>query len=452
MLRHALLTIVVIAFAAPAPAQLSLTQVGNGFNQPLFVTSAPGDTDPNRLYVVEKGGTVRTFVANTTTPGTPVSTFLDLPTILGAGQVLTAGEQGLLGMAFSPGFANGNGFVYVDYVGNNGTTQGQTHIDRFTVSGGSVVPGSRANILAFDQNVAGQTNHKGGWLGFGPDNSLYIATGDGGSANDPMSNAQNRTVLLGKMLRIIPNTGAGGGYVIPADNPFVGNPSGFRQEIYAYGLRNPFRNSFDRATGNLYIGDVGQGAREEINFVPAGSTGGQNFGWRRYEGNILTPGISDTTPTAAQVTFPIYDYPHTNGNAAITGGYVYRGHDISDRGQSLDGTYIFGDFVSGRMYSFRFDGTTISDFLERTTEMNSLGVLGGNSLASFGEDNLGRVYAVDIGGQIYRITGVPVPEPATLLAWCSAAAGCWWWRKTARSQPGELGRRRRLHEPVDLDR
>jgi hypothetical protein len=184
----------------------------------------------------------------------------------------------------------------------------------------------------------------------------------------------------------------------------------------------------------LWIGDVGQGTREEINFVPAGNNGGQNFGWRRYEGNILTPAITDTTPAAAQVTFPIYDYPHTNGNAAITGGYVYRGGDIVDRGRSLDGTYIFGDYVSGRVYSFRYDGTTISDFLERTTEMNSLAVLGGNSVDSVGEDNLGRLYAVDIGGQIFRITGVPVPEPATTLAWCSAAAGCWWLRRKRRMQ------------------
>lgn len=433
MLRPTLLTIAVLAFAAPAHAQLSLSQVGNGFSQPLFVTAAPGDVDPNRLYVVEKGGTVRTLSANTTTPGMPGSTFLNLPSILGAGQVLTGGEQGLLGMAFGPGFANGNGFVYVDYVGNNGTTQGETRIDRFTVSNGSVVPGSRANILTFAQNVAGATNHKGGWIGFGPDNSLYIATGDGGSANDPNNNAQNRSVLLGKMLRIIPNTGAGGGYIIPANNPFVGNTSGFRLEIFAYGLRNPFRSSFDRATGNLYIADVGQGTREEINFVPAGSNGGQNFGWRRFEGNVLTPGISDTTPTSAEVTFPIHDYTRTNGNGAVTGGYVYRAGDIMDRGQSLDGTYIFGDFVSGRVYSFRYNGSTLSDFFERTTEMNSLAVLGTNSLASFGEDNLGRLYLVDIGGQIYRV----VPEPATTLAWCTAATVLLWWRSKART--GEKG-------------
>ena len=155
MLRRSLLSIAVFAIAAPAPAQLTLTQVGNSFNQPLFITAAPGDVDPNRLFVVEKGGTVRTFLANTTTPGAPTSTFLDLPSILGPGQVLTGGEQGLLGMAFGPGFANGNGFVYVDYVGNNGTTQGETRVDRFTVSNGSVLAGSRANVLTFAQNVAG---------------------------------------------------------------------------------------------------------------------------------------------------------------------------------------------------------------------------------------------------------------------------------------------------------
>jgi Glucose / Sorbosone dehydrogenase len=438
VIGHRLVAVVaaalVLCSSDPARAQVMLSQVGIGFTQPLFVAAAPGDSDPNRLYVVEKGGTVRTFTANTTTPGTPSSTFLDLPSILGAGQLLTAGEQGLLGMAFGPGFANGNGFVYVDYVGNNGTTQGETRVDRFTVSGGSVVAGSRANVLTFPQNVAGQTNHKAGWLGFGPDGFLYIATGDGGSANDPNANAQNRTVLLGKMLRINPSTAPGGGYTIPATNPFAGNTQGFRQEIFAYGLRNPFRNSFDRATGNFYIADVGQGAREEVDFVPAGNNGGQNFGWRRYEGTILTPGISDSTPTAAEVTFPIHDYPHTNGNASITGGYVYRGGDILDNGQSLDGTYFFGDYVSGRVYSFRYNGSTMTDFRERTAETNSLTVLGGNSLDSFGEDNLGRLYAVDIGGQIYRITGSPIPEPGSLALCAAAAAGAWWLRQRGRRE------------------
>jgi glucose/arabinose dehydrogenase len=431
-----LLAAVAVAVAAsPAFAQLSLTQVGTSFNQPLFATAAPGDTNPNRLYVVEKGGTIRTL-DTTSGVGSPGTTFLNLPSVLGSGQLLTAGEQGLLGMAFGPGFSNGNGFVYVDYVGNNGTTQGETRVDRFTVAGGSITAGSRVNILTFAQNVTGATNHKGGWLGFGPDNSLYISTGDGGSAYDPNSNGQNLTVLLGKLLRINPSTTAGvGGYTIPATNPFAGNTSGYKQEIFAYGLRNPFRNSFDRSTGDLYIGDVGQDTREEVDFVHNGSTGlvgGQNFGWRRFEGNILTPGITDTLPLAADVTFPILDYPHTNGNSAITGGYVYRGGDILDGGQSLDGTYIFGDYVSGRIFSFSYSGTgTVGTMTDRSTEMNSISILGSNGLDSFGEDNLGRLYAVDIDGQIFRITGTAVPEPGTLALTGLAAAGLLWRRRRA---------------------
>ncbi len=418
--------------APPAPAQIALTQVGTGFNQPLFLTAAPGDPNPNNLYVVEKTGTVRSLNAagGVATPG---STFLDLPAVLGAGQVLTAGEQGLLGMAFGPGFANGNGFVYVDYTGNNGTTQGETRVDRFTVSGGSIVAGSRANILTFARNVAGQTNHNAGWIAFGPDNNLYIDTGDGGSANDPMQNAQNRAVLLGKMLRVTPSTTPGvGGYTVPATNPFFGNTSGFRQEIYAYGLRNPFRASFDRGTGNLYIGDVGQNTREEVDFIPAGSNGGQNFGWRRYEGSGLNPGVSDTTPTAAEVTFPIYDYGRANGDGTVVGGYVYRGGDILDHGVSLDGTYIFGDYLTGRIFSFRYGGTgPVGTVTDRSPESNSQAILGPNGLDSFGEDNLGRLYAIDIGGQIYRITGTPVPEPGALALAGAAAGAGWLWRRRA---------------------
>lgn len=416
--------------AVPARAQLSLSPVGTGFSQPLFLTAPTGPgADPNTVYVVQKTGQIRLLNTATQAIG---ATFLDLPTVLGAGQLLTAGEQGLLGMAFGPGFSNGNGFVYVDYTGNNGTTQGETRVDRFTVAGGSIVAGSRANVLTFARNVVGATNHNAGWIGFGPDNNLYVNTGDGGSGNDPNANAQNRAVLLGKMLRITPNTGAGGGYTIPATNPFVGNTSGFRQEIFAYGLRNPFRASFDRGTGNLYIGDVGQNTREEVDFIPAGSNGGQNFGWRRWEGSGLNPGVSDTTPTAAEVIFPIHDYGRANGDATVTGGYVYRGGDILDGGQSLDGTYIFGDYISGRIFSFRYGGTgTVGTVTDRSPQMNSQAILGGSSLDSFGEDSIGRLYVIDIGGQIYRITGAPVPEPGTLALAGVAAAGGWLWRRRA---------------------
>ena len=167
-------------------------------------------------------------------------------------------------------------------------------------------------------------------------------------------------------------------------------------------------------------------------------TGGQNFGWRRFEGNILTPGISDTTPNAMDVIFPILDYPHTNGNNSIIGGYVYRGGDILDGGQSLDGTYFFGDYGSGRIFSFRYDGTgTVGTVTDRSIETNSINILGANGLSSFGEDNLGRLYAVDIDGQVFRITGTPIPEPGTLAMSGIAAIGwvTFWRRRWRRIAP-----------------
>jgi hypothetical protein len=440
--RLPIVTLVLLATAVgPAAGQIVLTQVGTGFSQSLFVAAPPNDPNPNQLYVVEKTGTIRTLNAAGGVNG-PGSTFLDLNAVLGSGQVLTGGEQGLLGMAFGPGYANGNGFVYVDYVGNNNTTAGETRVDRFTVSGGSIVPGSRQNIMTFAQNVANQTNHKGGWIGFGPDNLLYIATGDGGSANDPMSNAQNLTVLLGKMLRIAPSTNpTSGGYTIPPTNPFAGSATN-RQEIFAYGLRNPFRDSFDRGTGNLYIGDVGQGAREEVDFLangPGGVTAGKNLGWRKYEGNILTSGISDTLPNASDVLFPIYDYPHTNGNITVIGGYVYRGGDILDAGLSLDGTYIFGDYGSGRIFSVRYGGSgTVGSVTDRSTETNSMSIFGANDLDSFGEDALGRLYAVSIDGRVFRITGTALPEPGTLaLVGLAALAGLGLRRRKTRPRQPE---------------
>jgi hypothetical protein len=182
----------------------------------------------------------------------------------------------------------------------------------------------------------------------------------------------------------------------------------------------------------MYIGDVGQNTREEVDFIPAGSPGGQNFGWRRWEGSGLNPGVSDTTPTMDQVVFPIYDYGRANGDATVTGGYVYRGGDILDHGQSLDGTYIFGDYISGRIFSFRYGGTgTVGTVTDRSIETNSQAILGGSSLDSFGEDTLGRLYVIDIGGQIYRITGTPIPEPGTLALVGAAAGAGWLWRRRA---------------------
>jgi glucose/arabinose dehydrogenase len=243
---------------------------------------------------------------------------------------------------------------------------------------------------------------------------------------------------VGKILRI---TREGG---ISPDNPFQG-PNSVRcntgtaddseqcREIFATGLRNPFRNSFDRLNGNLYIGDVGQNTREEVDFIAGGSPGGQNFGWRLREGRIAQPGANGGPPPPNN-TEPIYDYTRDNGDQTVIGGFVYRGGDILDAGQSLDGTYIFGDFVSGRIFSFRYDGVLgipTNGAQNRSVETNSQAVLGGFSLGAFGEDNLGRLYVLDLGGQIYRITGAPIPEPGTLALVGVAAAGGWLWRRRA---------------------
>lgn len=413
MFHRTLATLVIAAVAAsPAAAQLALTQVGTGLNTPLFLTAAPNDPNPNRVYVVERGGTIRTL--DTATGAVAATPLLNLPSALTAtsgGTLLTGGEQGLLGMAFSPGYtATGNGFVYINYVGSNGTLGGETRIDRFTVTGGVLSPTSRANIITIDQPDS-QTNHKGGWLGFSPtDNYLYIATGDGGSGGDPSNFGQNNTQLLGKLLRINPNT-TGTGYTIPQGQIFG---AGTRAEIFATGLRNPFRNGFDPLNGDLYLGDVGQGTREEVDFIAGGSAGGQNFGWRLREGRVPQPGGNGGAPPANN-TEPIYDYTRENADEAITGGYVYRGGDILDGGQSLDGTYIFGDYETGRIFSFRYDGVTgipTNGAVNRSVETNSQSVIGTFSLASFGQDNLGRVYALDLGGQVYRITGPPLPASA----------------------------------------
>lgn len=415
MIRLTILAVaVVLTTASRASAVLVLSQVGTGFTQPLFLTAAPGDTNPNQVYVVQKGGLVRTLDTGTGSIG--ATPFLNLPSILGAGQVLTGGEQGLLGMAFGPGYSNGNGHVYVNYVASNGgaTTGGDTRVDRFTVANGTIDTASRVNIVSFQQ--PNFTNHKGGWIGFGADNLLYIGTGDGGSSNDPLNLAQNMGDFRGKLLRIAPSTAPGvGGFTVPANNPFANSPNQVTRTIFASGLRNPFRSSFDRATGDLYIGDVGQDTREEIDFIAAGSPGGQNFGWRALEGSGDNPGVGDPAPPGA--VGPIRDYTHSSlpaGAGSVTGGYVYRAGDILDNGRSLDGTYFYGDFVNGLIFSFRYDGTTVTDFRDRSAELTSVAILGTNSLASFGEDNLGRLYAIDLGGQIYRITGTAIPEPSSL--------------------------------------
>ncbi len=403
---------ILLSLSSLAQAQLFSTRVSSGFSSPVFGTAAPGD--PNNMYVVQQGGLIRPFNINTGTIGT---TFLNLPSIAGV-TFTSGGERGLLGLAFDPNYAS-NGRFYVDYTDGSGNLT----VDRFTASAGVVNPASRQNIISVPHPT--NANHNAGWIGFSPtdpNHYLYVATGDGGGGNDVPGNSQNLNVLLGKMLRL-DVSGAGTGYAIPATNPFVGQ-SGARGEVWAYGLRNPFRNSFDRANGNLYIADVGQDTREEINFQASAAAGGQNYGWRVREGKGQNPAYPGETITGPRVD-PFYDYSHNTGTDpfgghAIIGGYVYRGGNIMDHGQSLDGTYFFADEVNDRIWSLRYAGSdlTSADVTIRSGELLNA-VNGGtiNAPSSFAEDAQGREYILDLAdGEIFRIDGpVAVPEPQVWL-------------------------------------
>lgn len=387
--------------AAPAFALQAVALQGS-FAQPVFLTAPAGDA---RIFVVEKGGVIKVIA------GGVASTYLDI-----SARVNAAGERGLLGLAFDPGFST-NGRFYVNYIDE--TAQHNTVVAAFTApsaASNSADPASEQHILTISQ--PGQTNHKGGWIGFrGSDpGQLYIAAGDGGGSDDPQNRAQNLSDNLGKMLRITPST-TGTGYTIPASNPYVGVAG--NDEIWSYGLRNPYRNSFDRITGDLWIADVGQNRREEINFEVAGSGGGNNYGWRSREGTIDNPAVPDAPPVGARD--PMFEYAHSGGlGESIIGGYVYRGSGEP----GLDGSYFFGDYVSGRIFTLRQSGGVAFDLTERTAELGT--PFGAFELSSFGEDGLGNLYAVGINGDIYRIAAA-VPEPgawAMLLAGGLVLAGC----------------------------
>jgi glucose/arabinose dehydrogenase len=389
--------------SSAAHAQLNTVLVASGFSQPLYAT-AP--IDDGRVFVVEKGGAIKVVQAGVS------SNFLSVP-------VATSGEQGLLGLAFDPGYANPNSPGYrrffVNYI-DPSTLDTVVASYRTTANASVADPASRVEVIRIDQ-PNGRDNHKAGWIGFKPGdaNNLFIAVGDGGSGNDPDNFAQNRNVLLGKMLRIDINkddfASTSVNYGIPTDNPFVGQ-AGTRAEIYNIGLRNPFRNSFDRSTGNLWIGDVGQGTREEVNFIAAASAGGQNFGWRIREGMIATPGINDANPGG--LTDPILDYAHTLG-FSITGGYVVR-----DLASPLYGRYVFGDYVTGRIWSIAGDGSAqaIGSAVDLTAllDAGAAGAIG--NISSFGEGAAGQLFIVDYGGKVVQV----VPEPVALALWLAGLA------------------------------
>ena len=406
-----------VAVPTGRAAIVGAERMATGLAQPVFVTHAPGDRD--RLFVLTKGGQIRIIdVATKTLLPTP---FLS---ISGTDAV---GEGGLLGLAFHPDFAD-NGKFYVNVtIDNGGINLGgavspfSNEIREYQVTANPNVAGTSFNrVLSY---VQPQDNHNGGWIGFSPvNNYLYIMSGDGGGSNDignghtsGTGNSQDITNnLLGKALRIDVNgddfpDDANRNYAIPADNPFVGITGD--DEIFDYGLRNPWRSSFDRATGDLWIGDVGQTAREEINVHPAGAPGGINYGWRLREGTIATPsgGVGGSAPGA---TDPVYEYPRTGSDFAgtsVTGGYIYRGPD-----PTLRGKYIFGDYGSGRYWMFDPADPIGTRQIISGMLIPDVGSL--TSPVSFGEDAVGNLYIVNFGsfssatGSIYRIrTNALVP-------------------------------------------
>lgn len=346
----------------PDASTAAWVPVVSGLRQPVDLQHA-GD---GRLFVVEKPGVIRILRAGQLDP----EPFLDLRDRVGSG----SSEQGLLGLAFHPRFAE-TGALFVNYTDG----AGDTVIARFTASGERADPASATVLLRIPQPFA---NHNGGSMAFGPDAYLYIGTGDGGSAGDPLGNGQSLNTLLGKLLRL--DVDGGEPYAIPADNPFAGNGDAY-PEIWAFGLRNPWRFAFDHQTGDLYVGDVGQNQWEEIDVLPAGTPGGANFGWNVREGlhayaDNGTSGFVD----------PVAEYGHDQG-CSVTGGKVVRDAALPE----WQGTYLYGDFCSGRVWGLRrpADGAWLNGLLFET----------GMGISAFGEDAAGQVYLLDYGGAIYRL-------------------------------------------------
>lgn len=356
---------------------IAVEELARGFVSPVYVAGA-GDGS-GMLYVVEQGGIVRVIEASGVRP----TAFLDL-----SGKVESGGEKGLLGLAFHPAFATNQTF-FVNYTarvsGQLYTFVSRLRRDPIT---GNADPASEAVLLQIQQPY---DNHNGGQLAFGPDGYLYVGLGDGGSANDPLNHAQDLGTLLGSVLRIdVDRATAPLPYAIPGDNPFVGQ-AGRREEIYAYGFRNPWRFSFDAGAGTLYLGDVGQGAREEIDVVVSGG----NYGWRIMEGDICTPGVNSVCNTAGFIP-PIHVYATGTLGRSVTGGYVYRG----SRHPTLAGLYFFGDYVSGRIFALRYDGRAVT----QQGEVLASGI----NISSFGQGDDLELYVADhSGGRVLRI--VPAP-------------------------------------------
>jgi glucose/arabinose dehydrogenase len=332
---------------------LSITQVAGGFKQPVLVTGTKAE--PTRLYVVEQPGVIRVLVKGRLR----AAPFLDITS-----RVQFGGEQGLLGLAFDPGYAKNHRF-YVNYTGK---PDGATHVIAFRSDGTRAILSSARELLRVSQPYS---NHNGGDVVFGRDGKLYVGMGDGGSGGDPQNHAQNPSDVLGKLLRLDPRGGK------PPD-------------IVAIGLRNPWRFSFDRANGDLYIGDVGQNAIEEIDYVAAGSTGLLNFGWPLWEGKSS---FKQAQQGPGRLVDPVAQYPHTGGACTVVGGFVYRGKTVP----AAAGRYFYGDYCNGVVWSLQVDNGTASSV--RTEPFKVSG------LSSFGEGPSGELYLVSLEGSIYRLRG-----------------------------------------------
>jgi glucose/arabinose dehydrogenase len=355
---------------------LTAVRVASGLSGPVDLQAAPGDRE--RLFVVEQAGRIRIVRGGAVQP----EPFLDI-----TARVRSGGEQGLLGLAFHPRYET-SGRFFVNYTDG----AGDTHIAEFraTSSPDRADPNSERTLLVVDQPF---DNHNGGALAFGPDGLLYIALGDGGSGGDPFRNAQNLGRLLGKVLRV--DVDGGAPYGIPPGNPFTGT-SGARAEVWALGLRNPWRLSFDRGTGDLYIGDVGQSRREEVNVGIASRRGGENYGWNVTEGTLCFSPSSGCSTSG--LTPPVIEYA-TGSGCAVTGGYVYRGC----RMPGYQGTYFYGDYCAGFVRSFRLQGGAATDQRDLTGALSR----DVDGLTSFGQDLDGEVYIVDQDGEIFRISPSP---------------------------------------------
>lgn len=357
----------------PNPSGYEWRPVVDGLERPVGIANA-GDGS-SRLFILEQPGVIRIFQDGRLIP----DPFLDI-----RDQVGCCGERGLPGLAFHPDYVN-NGFFYINYIDLNGNTI----IARFQVSEGPnrADHGSETRVLGVEQPFP---NHNGGAVVFGPDGYLYLGLGDGGSAGDPLGNAQNTNVLLGKILRVDVNAsirGEGGSpYTIPVDNPFI--QGGGAPEVWAYGLRNPWRFSFDRLTGDLYIGDVGQGSWEEIDYLPAPLGGGVNFGWNYREGAHPYSGLE--VPPGLELIEPVAEYDHSFG-ISVTGGYVYRGERLPE----WSGIYLYGDYGSGLIWGLFRD--------QSGNWQNNLLFQTGTTITSFGEDEAGELYFVSYDGVLYRL-------------------------------------------------